>query len=275
MDICKCLTSEDAKQVSARQGCTLSALIEKSGYAWNSQFGGGAVSAPSIININDAKLYILSPSQEDLSILCKAWRKELLKKGLLSKAHSMEYWDDAFEFMMANEKPGFRFHIKPINSTTNVHKIKETPYHPDTSATNGSSISFVLECKGKRVLFLGDSHAETIVKSLSVLFEKEPQPIMFDAIKLSHHGSFNNNSPELLKLIDSDHWLVSTNGDLYNHPDMPTIIHIITKDNLRHRYVHFNYNLPICDELEKKEYHIDYLYTILSQKDGKRHIITI
>ena len=68
-----------------------------------------------------------------------------------------------------------------------------------------------------------------MVVSLRALYGEEKVSYIFDAVKLSHHGSYNNNSPELIKLIVSDKWLVSTNGDKYNHPDMPTLAHIITK----------------------------------------------
>ena len=62
-------------------------------------------------------------------------------------------------------------------------------YEPDSSASNGSSISFVLETEGKRLLFLGDSHAETVVASLRTLYCEEKALYKFDAVKLSQSGT--------------------------------------------------------------------------------------
>lgn len=146
-------------------------------------------------------------------------------------------------------------------------KIKEEAYVPDDSATNGSSIAFVLEVEGKRILFLGDAHAETIVESLITLYGEKNAPFRFDAVKLSHHGSFNNNSPKLLEIITCDNWLISTNGDKYDHPDLPTLAHIITNENNNAPKLYFNYNLTVSEELMKQEYHRDNNFEIICPDD--------
>ena len=69
---------------------------------------------------------------------------------------------------MSQEKSGFHFHEKKVYKSYDLLKIKDETYVPDSSATNGSSIAFILETEGKRVLFLGDAHAETIVESLTI-----------------------------------------------------------------------------------------------------------
>ena len=267
-EICRSTISDETKSISAKQGCTLSALIQRCGLFWNGQFNGNAVIAPATVNIGNASIHVLSPEEKGLSNLCAYWRKELIKKGLLPQKHSMEFWDDAFEFMMAKDKPAFHFHIKKIDTTTDIEKIKQVKYIPDLSATNGSSISFVLECEGKRLLLLGDAHAETIVTSLKYLNAKKQLPLSFDAIKLSHHGSFNNNSPELLRIIDSENWIVSTNGGTYNHPDLETLVHVFTIDKNKQRRIFFNYDLPVCNRINLPEYHDEYHFSVVSKKDG-------
>lgn len=263
-NIVKDVCDLEPKQVSAKQGCTLSSLIQRSGYSWNEQFKGNAVLGPAIKEVDDIKLYLLSPTSAELKGLCKYWKKDLIKKRLLSKTHSSEFWDDAYEFAMANEKPGFHFHTKPIGSTTNLEKIKLRTYIPDASITNGSSISFIIEYNNKRLLFLGDSYAETNYNSLHTLFSKDSFPLQFDAIKLSHHGSFNNNSPVLLKDVDSNNWIISTNGDAYNHPDVETLAHIITKGGSTCRSLIFNYDLAIGHEIDIMENHKKYLFELIT-----------
>ena len=264
--ICKESQSEECKPISAKQGCTLSALIARNGIPWNTPRKGNTIMAPMSFALGDAIIHVLSPNNEDIGTLESFWKKRLIKDGLLKKAHSEQYWDDAYEFSLSKDMPGFHFHEKKVSKSYDLLKLCEEVYEPDGSASNGSSISFVLETKGKRLLFLGDSHAETVVASLRALYGEENAPYKFDVVKLSHHGSYNNNSPELLNLIVTDKWLVSTNGDKYNHPDMPTLAHIITKGKGMKLY--FNYNLPICKELSNGLYHKGFDCDILVPKAG-------
>lgn len=263
----------DCKPISAKQGCTLSALIAQKGLAWNEPAGGGALKAPMTIQLEAATIHILAPNESDIENLGEFWRKRLIKDGLLNKEHSKEFWDDAFEYCLSKDKPGFRFHEKKISKNYDLDKIMEVPYEPDNSASNGSSIAFVVETKGKRALFLGDIHAETIERSLVALYGEENAPFKFDTVKLSHHGSYNNNSPKLLSMISCNQWLISTSGDKYNHPDLPTLAYIITHNNGCKLF--FNYMLSVCYELEKVEYHEKYDFEIISPEKGEGISIAI
>lgn len=273
--ICKVALEEDNKPISAKQGCTLSTLIMQKGLVWNKPVGGGVIKAPLSIPIGTAVIHILSPNDCDIDELNYFWKKRLIKDGLLSKAHSNEFWDDAFEFSLSKEKPGFHFHEKKVSISYDLQKIAGELYIPDTSATNGSSISFLLEIEGKKVLFLGDSHSETIEESLEMLYGKETKPYRFDAVKVSHHGSYNNNSPKLFSMISCDKWLISTNGDIYNHPDLPTLAYIITQDTGRSKELYFNYRLPVCEELIKEEYHNDYQFEVIIPNGENGVTITV
>lgn len=268
-NICKENNDEKNSTISAKQGCTLSTHIKKSGINWNSPTQGAVIKAPLTVVLDKCIIHVLSPNDDRIKDLSLFWKKELIKKGLLLKAHSSDYWDDAFEFSLSMDKPGFHFHTKKVSSHIDLEKIKNTEYVADNSATNGSSISFILEVDGKRVLFLGDSHAETIVDSLIEQYGEENKPIWFDAVKLSHHGSYNNNSPELFKLIDSDKWMILTNGQGYNHPDEPTLANIIGRDREYKRSLFFNYALPVCEKYNHEDLHSEYQYDlIIPSSDG-------
>ena len=265
--------SEECKPISAKQGCTLSALIARNEIPWNTPGKGNTIMAPMSFTLGDAIIHVLSPNNEDIGALESFWKKRLIKDGLLKKAHSEEYWDDAYEFSLSKDMPGFHFQEKKVSKSYDLLKLCKEVYKPDGSATNGSSISFVLETKRKRLLFLGDSHAETVAASLRLLYGEVNAPYKFDVVKLSHHGSYNNNSPELLNLIATNKWLVSTNGDKYNHPDMPTLAHIITSrvDNK----LYFNYPLPVCHELLKPDYHKEYYFDVIMPEGDNGITITI
>ena len=251
-----------------RQGCTLSALIRKRGVPWNVPAEGGVMKAPMSFQVGETKVHLLSPTEKKLKSLEKYWRHDLEKNHLLDEAHSQEYWDDAFEWAIAGEedkREGFLEHVdgmpdsvkkmakKAALPKNRVEEALEEVYKADGSAANGSSISFVLETPdGARALLLGDAHAETVIDSLKTLYGDTGEKIHFDVVKLAHHGSFNNTSPALLDLIDSDKWIVSTNGEVFHHPEMATLAHIVTrgKDNK----LYFNYEMDICQELRKDEY---------------------
>lgn len=262
-NICKGCNSEKEQQVSAKGGCTLSMNIQKRGIDWNKPTNGNTLKAPLSVKLDDCLIHILSPNDDDIQNLSSHWKKELIKKGLLSQAHSDEYWDDAFEFNLSKDKPGFHFHTKKVSNSIDLEKIKCTEYKADDSATNGSSISFIIESEEKKLLFLGDSHAETIIESIKKLYGSENYPLWFDVVKLSHHGSYNNNSPELFKIIDADKWIVSTNGEGYNHPDEATLAHIIAKDKIHMRGIYFNYTLPICERFNQADLHNEYQFNII------------
>jgi hypothetical protein len=68
--------------------------------------------------------------------------------------------------------------------------------------------------------------------------------MVFDAIKLSHHGSLRNTSPELLNLIDSPRYFISSNGERHNHPDVEVIKAIVDRPTHLHRNLYFNYSTP-------------------------------
>jgi hypothetical protein len=92
-------------------------------------------------------------------------------------------------------------------------------------------------------LFLGDSWAQDIEEAI----ERRGQtgfPIVFDAIKISHHGSMRNTSCKLLSLIDSPIYLISTNGAKHSHPDLPVLREIVDRPSSFVRHLHFSYSTP-------------------------------
>src|SRR5262249_1153952 len=87
----------------------------------------------------------------------------------------------------------------------------------------GSSISFVLEYEGVALLLTGDAHARSLASSLERLAKQRAvAKLPFDAVKLPHHGSMSNISEAWLQWIDCQRWLISTNGAVFDHPDVAT-----------------------------------------------------
>ena len=76
------------------------------------------------------------------------------------------------------------------------------------------------------MLFLGDSLPADVAAGLRALGYSEERPLHVDLVKVSHHGSRHNTSPELLKLIRGERFLISGQG-VKGHPDKETLARII------------------------------------------------
>lgn len=265
-------------KISAEQGSALGALILKGKYKWNSEFSGKAVSIDNLdtIFIDDKTIIrILSPNNQKLSKLKRLWRKELYKKGYNISEDNSNY-DDAFEFLIAQEKEQKVFLKKDISSgEIDVEVLSNIEIMEDISITNGSSISFVIERDNKKLLFLADSHPSLILENLKVHYSAEEFPIEFDIIKLSHHGSISNTSKELLDNIDSKNWIISTDGSKFGHPDIETIARIINRKTAFIRNLYFNYPPKFIKEIDNVKLMEKYLFQIHIAKEKSPIVIEL
>jgi beta-lactamase superfamily II metal-dependent hydrolase len=147
--------------------------------------------------------------------------------------------------------------------------LSKESFKPNKSLTadivNSSSIAFVLKLLDCSILLLGDSRAEVIVESLIKIGITNDNPLEVDYVKISHHGSINNTSCELLDLIKCDNFIISTNGgnSSHKHPDREVIARIIhhpKRNYSKKRTIYFNYSLTViqkkCGKLFNK---IDFL----------------
>lgn len=135
--------------------------------------------------------------------------------------------------------------------TQSLEELNKKPFSPDKSINedifNSSSISFLLKCPDISLLMLADSRPEIIVQSLRDIGVNEKDPLVVDYVKVSHHGSLNNTSQELLGLIKSNNYLISTNGGTadHKHPSRETISRIVYNSNRNDEVLNifFNYTL--------------------------------
>lgn len=265
--------------VSALQASMLASEIFKSGYLWNSDVNGKAICIENIksFNINpEIKIRLLSPNEKKLKDLEESFITDLSKKRL--KPKNEEIFDDAFELYAQSienradsvEGPVSAKNIKIDSEVIKTLSIGES-YSKDTTKGNGSSIAFVMEFENKKALFLGDAHAEIIIESLKSIYG-DTGTIFFDAIKVSHHGSFNNNGPELYKLIDSNKFLFSTNGKhpSHKHPDLSTISCIINRPmdhGITKRQLIFNYELEHLNGLKSEALQKEFNYSMICSEE--------
>lgn len=257
-------SKQGEKGISAEQGTTVGALLLQGKYSWNSDFNNQAVCIEQRSEIElkpGTNIYLLSPDKQKLGKLKDLWTDELKRYGANFNSGNAQLYDDAFEMLLSWEIEKTKIAPKPISATKEtLEEILKTPFDEDYTATNGSSIAFILQAQDKKILFLADAHPGLIVQSLNE-YQNEGT-IIFDLIKVSHHGSFGNISRELLHKIDSEKYLISTNGQKHGHPDKETIVHIITRKSGFHRKLYFNYITANSKYFDRKDWKEKYNYSI-------------
>ena len=231
--------NSQGQEISARQGNSLAQLLCEGGYQWNMHAGETPIGGNGIITLNfsQSKITILGPSETRLDALMKWWTSEVRRMGWVGSLNDL---DDAFEFLCSREVVAPREQLL-ASSDADLSVV----HVPDISVTNGSSISLIVEVEGRRLLFLGDSWANDTVAALAT-----SGPSIYDAVKIAHHGSSRNTSPELLTLVDSPDFFISTNGSGHNHPDFAVLKAIVDRPANFCRTLHFNYSTPASQRLK-------------------------
>ena len=122
------------------------------------------------------------------------------------------------------------------------------------SPANEASIAFIWEHEGHRILFMGDANPNQVVKKIGDVYNDTPKPVLFDAIKISHHGSANSTSRELVSIADSERYFVT--GGANARPSYQALSRIIIAplpEDLSHREIRYNRENDILKSLASNE----------------------
>ncbi len=132
------------------------------------------------------RLWVLGPRQANLDRLRKTW----------------------LEWLMKNE----------LSFAATGALVK-----PDTSEANLSSIMFLAESGGRRILMTGDGLGDDVLFGLEQAGLMAPGgTIHVDILKLPHHGSARNVVGALLDRVQADTYVISADGK-YGNPDRQTL----------------------------------------------------
>ena len=222
------------------QGDQFSAAIRKANWPWNQQFGGEAVrlpddGRPQTKTFNGGlRVTLLSPDLGKLKIMREMWDKwrtaEAVKQAEAERAKAMA----APAGLQAQG-------LRPMPLPLDVEALAAAKEQFDDEPPNGSSIAFIAEWQGKRVLLAADAHPDMLVKSLRHLADADSGRYSLDLIKVSHHGSMVNTGRELLETVDCHRFLLSTNGSRHGHPDPELIARILKFGSGGAKTLYFNY----------------------------------
>ena len=197
------LHGAELETFGAVQGERLTSAMLKQHLPWNRAFQGKPVESPGVVKELEGglKLTLLSPTRAKLEALIPRWEKECAKAGLIPGV-------EARKEELPEGLEGF--------GAIDIEELSKEPFELDEAAPNGTSIALLAEFEGKRALLAADAHPDLLASSLKTLSPE--QPIKFDAVKVSHHGSSHNTSRELLDQLACPLYLISTSGAYFHHP---------------------------------------------------------
>lgn len=227
-------------------GEILSCQLEEKGWAWNGVsfrgLSGSAVGVPlkgklpSVTLDGGMKLTVLSPGPAQLANLRKNWKDVCRKAGL-------EPGQPAERLKALAKRKGAALDLLGSPRAT-VRAWADRASMLDSSVANGSTIALLAEYEGVACLLPGDSFSTTLTESLTrLLNEREGQRLKVDLVKLPHHGSRYNVTKDLFQLLDCRHFLFSTNGAVYRHPDLEAVARVVVNTQSR-PVLSLNYSQP-------------------------------
>lgn len=215
---------------------------------WNEAFArsaamtGGDGAFREVAYPDGPTLTLLSPTPKRLLALRKTWVAEL---DLLNRGE-------------ASEPPVEPVPLAPLDD---LRTTAETKTNSDGSAANGSSIAMLLEYAGRSCLLAADAFPTVLGAALTSLANaRDGRPIDIDVFKLSHHGSKGNVTAKLLALVPARHYVISSNGDRFQHPDDVALARVATTGEWE-RTLWFNYPTDANLRWSDKSLHRRYGFT--------------
>jgi beta-lactamase superfamily II metal-dependent hydrolase len=200
---------DESTLTSIRQGVKFEDLIEEKGI-WDRRI----VVALEYFEYMGIKFKILSPSSDKLKLLLGKWDKE--------KPDSLDTSADKNDYEL-----------------TLMEHTEKDKFEEDPAVHNGSAIAFIMTYEKKNFVFLADAHPTVVVNSLKAFGYTKEKPLKAELVKISHHGSKANNSVEMLELIRTNKYVISTNGDKHAHPNKQFLARLASINEICE--VYFNY----------------------------------
>ena len=259
-----------SQDINEEKAVTLAECIlrkEEWNRTWQREYVTDESPAIQLAN-NMGRIIFLSPSQAALDQLDKKYRKLFWQQLYKQKEEEYEKEETIYEALMRIAQLDEDEEIKEENvndCTINEHTLKQYACQSLSKMddNNMASIAFVWEHQGHRILFMGDADPTQVSKAIEEAYKDETKPIIFDLIKVSHHGSAHSTSKELMNMADSERFFFT--GGAKERPSLQTLGRIITNplpDGIEYRDIRYNRHNVILKKLadlsveEKNSLHI-------------------
>ena len=182
---------------------------------WNAAFGGGPVDTGETGGFVEVAvpggptITVLSPTTRRLEKLADTWASSL-REALRTRES-----DRAVE-------------VDVLGPLDDLRHLADARTPKDSSVPNGSSIALLVEHRGASVVLGADAYGSVLTAALQgVAHARGGETLTVDALKLPHHGSDGNVVAALLEAAPASHYLVSTNGDVFHHPDDAAMARVV------------------------------------------------
>lgn len=192
------------------------------------------------------RVHFLSPTKDALNELDKEFRK--MFRSLFYDKHDTPLEEDVciYELMMQylNQK---QEQLKPSEKVDAKTAFTESAFLKEINREeneprieNMASIAFVWSYGNHKILFAGDAEHKQLYERINNDYQEE-KPVLFDAVKVSHHGSNTGTSKDLMTVINSSEYFIPC-GTKYT-PSLPTMAKILSSplpDGADCRHIHYN-----------------------------------
>ena len=248
----------------ADQGEMVGAMIQRDELPWNTPFTEGPVMVspegedlPVIPLPGDATVTILGPGPAQLRKLRKDWIK------VLKEVHVRPGHVDAALKRLAKRR-----------DLSGIEDVQGGPAALDSSTANGSSISFLFEQGRSSLLLTGDSHGGVLAEGLRRLAaERGVDRVPVDVFKLPHHGSRGNVTTEMLELVETSNYVLSTSGARYHHPDKEAMIRVLSQEHRETPTLWFNHDTETTRPWDAKKTKEKYGYVAVYPDDAAAGVV--
>ena len=196
---------------------------------WNEAFDRGPVDTGADGGFLEVRVpggptvTVLSPTTKRLARLADTW-SATLRDARRDRAREVE--------------------VDVLEPLGDLRRIADQRSPKDASVPNGSSIALLVEHRGASVVLGADASGDVLAAALRGLARSRgSETVAVDAFKLPHHGSRANVTADLLAAAPARHYLVSTNGDTFHHPDDAALARVVLGAPPRPT-LWFNYRTP-------------------------------
>ena len=223
------------------QGEFVAALVQRQQRSWNRAFGGRAAVIPDagplpvVALPGGASITLLSPGDRQLRRLRRNWESVITDAG----------WTPGDATASLARLAARREYQPALRRET----FAAEAFGTDNAVANGSTIAFIFEFEGVSCLFAGDAFPDVLADGLGRYAEAHQLTgrVPLDVLKVPHHGSVKNWSSAVHQRLTAEHFLISTNGARFKHPDAQTIDLILAEEPRERISLWFNYRSPTTE----------------------------
>ena len=181
---------------SIRQGDQLTRLAGALDIPINPRFSPGHLitvdSVSEAVMLDNLSLRVVGPTNDNLDELREDWLEWLAK----------------YEQPVLSRDP---------------EEVERAALAADSSVPNLSSIMLLAEADGKRLLLTGDGRGDHLVEGLErARLLGCDGSLHVDLLKVPHHGSVRNVTPDFFQTVTADLYVISANGK-HDNPDLDTL----------------------------------------------------